>query len=50
MMLGRFCLGVKALAWFKDPNGIESVNTLKYPKHISNQNYEILVVDAQMVS
>jgi hypothetical protein len=41
---------VKALAWFRDPNGIENINTLEYPNHIGNQNYEILVVDAQMVS
>lgn len=39
-----------SLAWFRDPNGIENINTLEYPNHIGNQNYEILVVDAQMVS
>lgn len=30
-MLGEFYLGLKILAWYIDPKGIESKNIFKYP-------------------
>ena len=44
-----FCLGMKTLAWYIDPNGIENKYTVKYPYPTGIKKCEILIIDTRMV-
>ena len=43
LRLGRFNVGMKALAWCIDPNGFENKNTIKYSYPTDIKNFEIVV-------
>jgi hypothetical protein len=50
-MLGQFFLGLKILAWYIDPKGIESKNIFKYPYPVGIKiNCEPIIVDTHMIS
>lgn len=46
LLLGLFYLGIKALAWFVDPNGIENTNTNAF---LVLEKLDILIIDAQTI-
>jgi hypothetical protein len=43
-------MGMKVLAWYIDPNVIETKNTLKCPYPVGCKNYDILITNTQMIS
>jgi hypothetical protein len=45
LILGQLCLGIKVLAWYIDPSGIESTNIVRYPYPIGIGYYRILIID-----
>lgn len=49
LILGQFYLGMKVVAWYVGPNGIENTDTVKYANHTGIKKEEILITDTRIV-
>ena len=50
MIIGRFCLGMKVLAWYIDMNGIETKILSNTHALLVYKKRENFIIDIQMVS